>query len=142
MRVVIDTNVVVSAALKDRDPEAVILFVASQGDTEWIVSPEIMAEYRDVLSRPKFGLPDDLRQKWFDMLDALTVTFDIDLDMDFPRDRKDAKFLACAVAVGADYFVTGDRDFNEAQKLLSTTILSVAQFKKLVCDTLSTNPGR
>jgi putative PIN family toxin of toxin-antitoxin system len=142
MRVVIDTNVVVSAALKERDPEAVILFVASQGDTEWIVSPEIMAEYRDVLSRPKFGLPDDLRQKWFDMLDALTVTFDIDLDMDFPRDRKDAKFLACAVAVGADYFVTGDRDFSEAQKLLSTTILSVAQFKKLVCDTLSTNPGR
>ena len=142
MRVVIDTNVVVSPALKDRDPEAVILFVASQGDTEWIVSPEIMAEYRDVLSRPKFGLPDDIRQKWFDMLDALTVTFDIDLDMDFPRDRKDAKFLACAVAVGADYFVTGDRDFSEAQKLLSTTILSVAQFKKLVCDTLSTNPGR
>jgi len=35
-----------------------------------------------------------------------------------------------------------DRDFSEAQKLLSTTILSVAQFKKLVCDTLSTNPGR
>jgi predicted nucleic acid-binding protein len=33
MRVVIDTNVVVSAAFKDRDPEAVILFLASRGDT-------------------------------------------------------------------------------------------------------------
>jgi putative PIN family toxin of toxin-antitoxin system len=142
MRVVIDTNVVVSAILKDRDPEAIILFVALRGDMEWVVSPEIMAEYREVLNRPKFGLPDDIRQNWFDMLDALTVTLDIDLDIDFPRDRKDAKFLACAVAVGADYFVTGDRDFSEAQKLLSTTILSVAQFKKLVCDTLSTNQGR
>ena len=136
MRVVIDTNVVVSAIIKDRDPEAIILFVASRGDMEWIVSPEIMAEYREVLNRPKFSLPDDIRQNWFDMLDALTVALDIDLDMDFPRDRKDAKFLACAVAVGADYFVTGDRDFSEAKKLLSTTILSVSQFKKLVCDRL------
>jgi putative PIN family toxin of toxin-antitoxin system len=131
MRVVIDTNVVVSAAFKDRDPEAVILFLASRSDTEWVVTPEIMAEYREVLSRPKFGLPEDIRQSWFDMLDALTITYDIDLDIDFPRDQKDAKFLACAVAAGADY-----KDFSEAKKLLSTTILSVSQFKKLVCDRL------
>jgi uncharacterized protein len=137
MRVVIDTNVLISAVLKDRDPEAVILFVAERDDMDWIVSPEIMTEYREVLSRPKFGLPDDLRQSWFDLLDALTVSFDVDLDIDFPRDRKDAKFLACAITAGADYFVTGDRDFSEAQKLLSTTILSVAQFKKLVCERLS-----
>ena len=137
MRVVIDTNVLISAVLKNRDPEAVILFVAERDDMEWIVSPEIMTEYREVLSRSRFGLPDDIRQSWFDMLDAFTVTFDIDLDIDFPRDRKDAKFLACAVAVGADYFVTGDRDFSDAQKLLSTTILSVAQFKKFVCERLA-----
>jgi len=136
MRVVIDTNVVVSAAFKDRDPEAVILFLASRSDTEWVVTPEIIAEYREVLSRPKFGLPDDIRQCWFDMLDALTITYDIELDIDFPRDQKDAKFLACAVAAGADYFVTGDKDFSVATKLLSTTILSVSQFKRLVCDRL------
>lgn len=137
MRVVIDTNVLVSAVLKDRDPEAVILFVASREEMEWIVSPEILAEYREVLSRPQFALSDDIRQSWFDMLDALTVTLDVDLDIDFPRDRKDAIFLACAVIAGADYFVTGDRDFSEAQKILSTTILSVTQFKKLVCEPLS-----
>jgi putative PIN family toxin of toxin-antitoxin system len=137
MRVVIDTNVVVSAVLKDRVPEEVILFVASREDMEWVVSPEIMAEYREVLGRPKFDLPDGIRQGWFDMLDALTITFDVDLDVDFPRDRKDAKFLSCAVVAGAEYFITGDRDFSEAQKLLTTTILSVAQFKKLVCERLS-----
>jgi len=137
MRVVIDTNVLISAVLKDRDPEAVIMFVAEREDMDWIVSPEIMTEYIEVLSRPKFGLPDDIRQNWFDLLDALTVSFDVDLDFDFPRDYKDAKFIACAVTAGADYFVTGDRDFSEAQKLLSTTILSVSQFKKLVCERLS-----
>jgi len=137
MRVIIDTNVLVSAVLKDRDPETVIMFMASRGDMEWVVSPEIMAEYREVLGRPKFGLPDNLRQSWFDLLDALTVSFDVDLDIDFPRDYKDAKFLGCAISVEADYFITGDRDFSEAQKLLSTTILSVAQFKKFVCERLA-----
>ncbi len=44
MRVVIDTNVLVSAVLKDRDPEEVILYVASQPDIEWLVSPEILKE--------------------------------------------------------------------------------------------------
>ncbi len=137
MKVVVDTNVLVSAVLKDRDPEAVILFVAERNDLEWIASPEIMAEYREVLSRPKFGLPENLRREWFALLDALVVLFEIDLDIPFPRDSKDAKFLACAIGAGADYLITGDRDFEAAQKLLSTTILSVTQFKKLVCEKLA-----
>lgn len=137
MKVIIDTNVLVSAVLKDRDPEAVILFVAERDDFEWVVSPQIMAEYHEVLSRSKFGLPDNIRQSWFDLLDALTVTVEADLEIDFPRDRKDAKFLDCALTVEADYFITGDRDFNEAHRLLSTTILSVSLFKKLVCERLS-----
>jgi uncharacterized protein len=138
MKVVIDTNVLVSAVLKDRDPEEVIMFVAGRDDMEWIVSPEILNEYQEVLKRPKFGLPEDILQEWFEMLEALTVSCDVVLDLDFPRDRKDAKFLACALSVDADYLITGDRDFSQAQKLLNTTILSVLQFKQLVCDKLST----
>jgi len=56
MRVIIDTNVVVSAALRDRDPEAIILFVAEQPDFQWIVSEPILEEYKEVLARKKFGL--------------------------------------------------------------------------------------
>jgi putative PIN family toxin of toxin-antitoxin system len=138
MKVVIDTNVLVSAVLKDRDPEAVILFIVERDDMEWIVSPEIMAEYQDVLSRPKFALPPDLLQLWLRLLDCFTVSSHTGLAIDFPRDQKDAKFLSCAIATGADYFITGDQDFSQAQKLLSTTILSVSQFKKLACERLST----
>jgi putative PIN family toxin of toxin-antitoxin system len=134
MKIVIDTNVLVSAILKDRDPEAVILFVAKRDDIEWIVSPEIMTEYQQVLSRPKFGLPNDTLNAWFSLLDRFTVSWPVDLAIDFPRDQKDAKFLSCAIVSGADYFITGDRDFSQAQKLLSTTIISVSQFKKHVCE--------
>lgn len=137
MRIVIDTNILVSAILKDRDPEAVILFVAECDDMEWIVSSEIMMEYREVLSRPKFGLQTDTLHAWFSLLDRITVVWPVDVSIDFPRDQKDAKFLSCAIVAGADYFITGDRDFSQAQKLLSTTILSVSQFKKLVCERLS-----
>jgi putative PIN family toxin of toxin-antitoxin system len=134
MKVLIDTNVLVSAALRDKDPETVILYIAAQADIEWIVSPAILAEYQEVLGRSKFGLPDEVQRQWREMLGALTTVVEADVAVDFPRDQKDAKFLACALAADAECFITGDRDFTEARKLLNTTILSVSMFKRLVCD--------
>jgi putative PIN family toxin of toxin-antitoxin system len=135
VRVVIDTNVLVSAALKNKDPEAVILWVAAQADWQWVVSLDILTEYKEVLSRDKFRLTPEVRQKWFDLLDALTTMVEVDIPLEFPRDQKDAKFLACALTAQANYFITGDRDFTEARKLVTTTILPVSLFKKLVCGT-------
>ncbi len=132
MKVLIDTNVLVSAALKDKDPEAVILFVVEQPDFEWIASADILAEYKAVLGRAKFGLPDDVRHRWFALLDTATVLFEVNTTFEFPRDQKDAKFLACALTADAEFFITGDRDFSQAQKLINTTILSVSLFKKLI----------
>ncbi|HTG17245.1 MAG TPA: putative toxin-antitoxin system toxin component, PIN family [Blastocatellia bacterium] len=134
MKVVIDTNVLVSAALKDRAPEVVILFAASQPDVEWIVSPAIMAEYKDVLARKKFGLAEELLQRWYKILESLTLSVDIDIEVEFARDRNDAKFVACALASDAQFLITGDRDFTQAEKLMNTTVISVSLFKKLVCD--------
>jgi predicted nucleic acid-binding protein len=74
MRVIIATNVVVSAALRDRDPETIILFVAGHPDFQWIVSTSILEEYNEVLARKRFALPDELLQRWHKMFDALTTT--------------------------------------------------------------------
>jgi len=136
MRVVIDTNVLVSAALKDRDPEVVITWVVAHPDWLWLVTPEILAEYQAVLSRPKFGLPKELLDRWFALLAAATTPVAVDLPVDYPRDPKDAIFLACAIAAQADYLITGDSDFTAARKLTTTTILPVSQFKRLVCDVI------
>lgn len=136
MRVVIDTNVLVSAALKDRDPEAVITWVVAHPDWLWLVTPEILAEYKEVLSRPKFGLPKELLDRWFALLAAATTPVVVDLPIEYPRDQKDAVFLACAIVAQADYLITGDRDFTAARKLTTTTILPVSQFKRLVCDVI------
>ena len=124
MKAVIDTSVLVSAAFRDRTPEEVILFVTGQNAFHWIVSGEILAEYREVLSRPKFDLSEEILNHWIEILESSTVEIDVDLEIDFPRDRKDAKFIACALAAQANFFITGDHDFSEAQQMINTTIRS------------------
>jgi putative PIN family toxin of toxin-antitoxin system len=134
MKVVIDTSVLVSAAWRDREPQAVILFIVRHPEIEWVVSAEILAEYQQVLARPKLKLSEAQQQEWHALVEASTRLIPSPPVLNFPRDPKDAKFLACARAAEADYLITGDRDFTAARRLVSTTILSVALFKKLVCD--------
>ena len=73
MKVVIDTNVLVSAALRDRGPERVVLFVAEHPEFEWVVSVEILREYMEVLARPRFALPRDLLRRWARLLETVTT---------------------------------------------------------------------
>ncbi|WP_017653674.1 putative toxin-antitoxin system toxin component, PIN family [Fortiea contorta] len=134
MKVVIDTNVLVSAVLKGKIPRAVIQFIFDNPDWEWVASAEIVLEYKEVLSRSKFKLTDEVISAWFDILDIFIILIDVNLEIDFPRDRKDAKFLACAIAAKADFLITGDSDFNQAQTLVDTTIISVSLFNRLVND--------
>jgi len=134
MKVVIDTNILVSAAIRDGIPEIVIQFIVDRPEFEWIVSQEIMTEYIEVLQRRKLKLTEEVQQEWIDLLQTVTRLIEVNIEVDFPRDRKDAKFLACAIAANTDFLITGDRDFEDVQMLENTTILSVRDFKKLFCD--------
>ncbi len=134
MKIVLDTNVLVSAVVTGRNPEVVILFIVENPDYEWVVSREILTEYKEVLSRSRLKLTQEQRERWFNIFDAATTLIEVNIEIDFPRDRKDAKFLACATASKADFLITGDKDFTEAQTLVNTTIISVSLFKRLVCD--------
>ncbi|MGZ9166593.1 MAG: putative toxin-antitoxin system toxin component, PIN family [Anaerolineales bacterium] len=134
MKIVIDTNVLVSAILKDKVPEDVLLFIIDTPEFEWVASPEILAEYKEVLSRKKLHLSKELVTESFELLDESILIIPISLEIDFPRDRKDAKFIACALNTDADYLITGDKDFVEAEKMMSTTILSVKMFRKAVME--------
>lgn len=134
MKVIIDTNVLVSAAIADRNPEVVILFVVGNPEIEWVVSAEILTEYKEVLNRRRLKLTPDQKQRWFTLLDEITQFIDVNIDIDFPRDQKDAKFIACAIAAAANFLITGDIDFSEVQTLGNTTIISVSLFKRLICD--------
>lgn len=137
MRVVVDTNVVVSAILRDRLPEKVLLFIIARPDFEWVASPEILKEYREVLRRPKFGLPASVLSQWDQRFLSAIMEWPVTVAVSFPRDITDAKFLECALSADADFLITGDRDFTEARKLGRTKIISVSQFHELVCRSLN-----
>jgi putative PIN family toxin of toxin-antitoxin system len=56
MKVVIDTNVVVSANLGDQGPSAAILDLAANKLILMFISPAVLAEYEAVLRRPRLQL--------------------------------------------------------------------------------------
>jgi putative PIN family toxin of toxin-antitoxin system len=66
------------------------------------------------------------------LFDEELVLVSPEIAVNFPRDVKDAKFLECALESKADIFITGNRDFSEAQALIATQIMSVSQFKLFV----------
>jgi uncharacterized protein len=128
MRIVIDTNILISAILRDRTPEAVLLFIIESSDWQWIASSSIVDEYIGVLSRPKFKLPTEILEQWQTVFEnEITIVTPTEV-LEFPRDPKDAKFLNCAIQGEADYFITGDRDFSEAPESIRNIIRSVNQF--------------
>lgn len=88
--------------------------------------------YRSFTPQKKFFFSPETLRKWETILRRDTRLITVSAEIDFPRDRKDAKFLACALSTDADFFITGDGDFDEARKMVNTTIISVSMFKKLV----------
>ena len=59
LKLVLDTNVVVSALLKPRGLERAVLDLALTSPAQLFVSPEILAEYRATLAKPKLKLDSD-----------------------------------------------------------------------------------
>ena len=61
MRVVLDTNILVSALLSPFGPPARVLDMVLSGDIRAAYDDRLMAEYREVLARPKFSFaPQDV----------------------------------------------------------------------------------
>ncbi|MGH8683453.1 MAG: putative toxin-antitoxin system toxin component, PIN family, partial [Burkholderiales bacterium] len=98
---------------------------------EWVATREIVGEYLEVLARPKLALSETVLTRWHEVLARNVVLAEPAPPVRFVRDRKDEKFLACALATAADYLITGDRDFGEASRLVATRVVSVSQFKRL-----------
>lgn len=128
MRVVIDTNVLLSAAYRDRLPERVVLWCIGQAQCEWLVSTAIMQEYCSVLARPKFALSRATLARRLDLLERRTRCIEAPARMDLPRDRKDAKFLDCALAGHAAFLISGDADFDDAARRVPFEIVPVRGF--------------
>lgn len=127
IRVVLDTNVLVSAVIKTSGAEAGALDVVTQHHSELCVSAPILAEYAEVLKRPRLRL-DPARVLWvleFIHHEGLVVVPSLRLTA--CSDEPDNRFLECADAAAADYLVTGNkRHFPDHWK--STRVVNARDF--------------
>lgn len=108
MRLIVDTNVWVSAFLTPGGTPAQLLHEVKRGRVTLVYSPQIEAEYREVLSRPKFNIVADLLVEFFARLeeDGQRITPE-PIPLSKLPDPDDASFIATALAAGCP-IVTGN----------------------------------
>jgi len=108
MRVVLDTNVVVSALLNPEGPPAAVLAVIFTGEVIPLLDSRLLAEYREVLLRPRFGFtPEQVEAVVSGLLEIGELVDAPPLGLRLP-DPDDVPFLEVAVAGQADAIVTGN----------------------------------
>jgi len=108
LKVVLDTNVLVSAVISPTGPPARVLELAADGAFQLIVSPPIIAEYEGVLARRRFGLSVGTVHAIVASIRKLSIEIVPSEPLAYCRDPGDDKFLACACATGAEFLVTGN----------------------------------
>jgi putative PIN family toxin of toxin-antitoxin system len=130
LRLVIDTNILVSAALKPEGLPRTVLVLAMTRPARLYVSQAILAEYREVLSRREFKIRRGLRQQLLQILKNRAQLVDPVRGLQVTKDPDDNKFLECADAARADYLITGNqRHFPRFWK--KTTIISSREFTSI-----------
>lgn len=109
--VVIDTNVLVSAVLKSHSVPGSIVELAFDGPIIPILNEAIEKEYREVLSRPKFHLPENLIEGIMSTFHKRAIYVDAEhLDVELP-DPKDLVFYEVVMEERKEeeaYLVTGN----------------------------------
>jgi len=128
MKVVLDTNVIISGIFFS-GPPAKILAAWADGEFDLVASVEILAEYRQVAER--------LHKKYSSIdinsiLDLVTretrIVEPVPVPVSACDDPGDLKFLACALAGGAAFVVTGDRALLDASGFRGLQVVTPREF--------------
>ncbi|MCJ7592309.1 MAG: putative toxin-antitoxin system toxin component, PIN family [Woeseiaceae bacterium] len=115
MKVVLDTNVLVSALLKRDSVPGQILQAVWDGTLDLVLSEPLLAELRAVLDYPKIRkrlVANAIdRELFLELLPFFTIQVDLaGTKVPRPRDAADQMVLATLVAGQAEWLVTGDAD--------------------------------
>ena len=117
MRVVLDANVFVSAAIRSGSSHRIVQRWLRGGSFEVVMCPALLAEIDDVLTgreRLRRWIDLGLAERFVDTLRTLVdLVDDPDEVIAATRDRDDDYLVALARAHCADFIVTGDRDLLE-----------------------------
>jgi uncharacterized protein len=130
-RVVLDTNVLVSALLfKGKVSRFVVLW--QQGSMSPLLSKKTFEELKKVLTYPKFALDqeeigailEDEVLPFFEIVDPVEPIEGVSTDPD------DDPFIACAVSGGAEFVVTGDAHLVGLKQYKTVRFVTPSEFLK------------
>jgi putative PIN family toxin of toxin-antitoxin system len=131
LRLVIDTNIIVSAALKPEGLQRTVLLLAITKPARLYVTEAILAEYREVLARAELQIRRGLQQQLLQIIKNHSQLVRAVRPLRVALDPGDNKFLECADAARADYLVTGNqRHFPKFWK--KTKVITPREFLSIV----------
>jgi uncharacterized protein len=131
LRLVLDTNIIVSAAIKPEGLQRTVLLLAMMRPARLYVSEPLLSEYRMVLSRPEFKIQKSLRLQLLQQIKDVSRFVSPSSQIRVTPDPDDNIFLECADAARADYLVTGNlRHFPKFWK--QTKIVSSREFITMI----------
>jgi putative PIN family toxin of toxin-antitoxin system len=131
LRLVVDTNILVSAALKPDGLQRTVLVLAMTKPARLYVTHPILAEYREVLARPEFKIRRGLRQQFLQLIKNRAQMVHTARELHITKDPDDNRLLDYADAARADYLITGNpRHFPEFWK--QTKVISSREFISIV----------
>lgn len=131
LRLVIDTNVVVSAALKPEGLQRTVLLFAMTKPVRWHVSDPIVSEYATVLARPELKIRKSLRQQFLPLIRNHAHVVTPSRLAQVASDPEDNMFIECADRARADYLMTENRRrFPKFWK--NTKIITSSEFLSVI----------
>jgi uncharacterized protein len=129
VRAVVDTNVIVSALLTPKGPPGQVLNAILGGKVIVLYDDRILWEYRDVLTRTKFGFFSSEIDALVEFVGQFGQYFSgQQLDVVLP-DETNLPFLEVAVAGLADALITGNlKHYRPSKGRHNVNVITPAQF--------------
>ena len=135
MRLILDTNVLVSANIQRGYPYLIVDRVFADPNLELCFSEQLFTEYVDVLNREKFAKFPDFYSKAQTLLSDIRTfgfQFTTNIEVDIIRDEPDNRLLELAETCKAQYLVTGNTNDFIMTEYKGTEIVSPKEFCEII----------
>lgn len=135
MKVVLDTNIIISAVILPHGTPAKIIKAWQERKFQLLISKEIFKEIACVLARPrlkKYNITLLRRKEILKVLYKYSVMTDGKLKVKVSEDPNDDMFIVCAMEGNADYIVSGDADLLKIKSHDNIDIITADAFMKIL----------